>query len=214
MTKVSAAEALALLDWKRHIFDLYDRVRFERDPLVAWTTWRATRDQLFKTHSQSPIPKNQRGPFDGCSYFDYDASYRVEAEVSESTPESYEIVTSGDTTMRFTRIGTAKFEFARKELALEMYWLNAYAGGLFVPFRDETSGTASYGAGRYLLDTVKGADLGTTDGRLILDFNFAYNPSCAYDPRWVCPLATPANRLPVAIEAGEKAPAPNDSSSS
>ncbi len=89
-----------------------------------------------------------------------------------------------------------------------MYWLDAYAGGLFVPFRDATSGHETYGAGRYLLDTVKGADLGTDDGRLVLDFNFAYNPSCAYDPRWVCPLAPEPNRLDIAIGAGESSPAP------
>jgi uncharacterized protein (DUF1684 family) len=73
-----------------------------------------------------------------------------------------------------------------------------------VPLRDATAGTTTYGAGRYLLDTVKGADLGMEGDRLVLDFNFAYNPSCAYDPRWVCPLAPPPNRLDVAIEAGER----------
>ncbi len=62
----------------------------------------------------------------------------------------------------------------------------------------------SYGGGRYLLDTVKGADLGGTDGRLVVDFNYAYNPSCAYDPQWSCPLAPPANRLTVPILAGER----------
>ena len=64
----------------------------------------------------------------------------------------------------------------------------------------------TYGAGRYLLDTVKGSDLGSERGRLILDFNFAYNPSCSYDPRWVCPLAPPGNRLPIAIRGGERYP--------
>ena len=77
---------------------------------------------------------------------------------------------------------------------------------MFVPLKDLTAGVTSYGGGRYLLDTVKGADLGTEDGRLVLDFNLAYNPSCAYDPRWVCPLAPPANRLPVPIRAGERMP--------
>ena len=67
-----------------------------------------------------------------------------------------------------------------------------------------TSGRSTYGAGRYLLDTVKGADLGIDGPRLVLDFNFAYNPSCAYDPRFVCPLAPPPNRLAVPIEAGER----------
>ena len=79
---------------------------------------------------------------------------------------------------------------------LDLYWLEGYGGGVYLCFADATSGTETYGACRYLLDTVKGADLGETNGRLVLDFNFAYNPSCAYDPRWVCPLAPPGNRLP------------------
>ncbi len=74
---------------------------------------------------------------------------------------------------------------------------------MFIPFRDATSGQTTYGGGRYLLDTAKGADLGTNGDALVLDFNFAYHPSCHYDPQWVCPLAPPPNRLAVPIEAGE-----------
>jgi uncharacterized protein (DUF1684 family) len=88
--------------------------------------------------------------------------------------------------------------------SLDVYWLEAYGGGIFLPFRDSTGGRQTYGAGRYLLDTVKGADLGSEDGRLVLDFNFAFNPSCAYDDAWACPLAPPANRLEEPIEAGER----------
>jgi uncharacterized protein (DUF1684 family) len=84
--------------------------------------------------------------------------------------------------------------------------MDGYAGGLFLSFRDATSGKETYGAGRYLFDTAKGADLGGEGGRLVLDFNFAYNPSCSYDPRWACPLAPPENRLPVAVRAGERTP--------
>ena len=69
---------------------------------------------------------------------------------------------------------------------LTVYWLGGYGGGVFMPFGDATNGSTTYGGGRYLLDGVKGADLGVVDGRLILDFNFAYNPSCAYSTRWVC----------------------------
>ena len=101
-------------------------------------------------------------------------------------------------------LARASFELRGEQLSLEVAWLAAYGGGVFLCFRDATSGRASYGGGRYLLDTVKGADLGDDGGRLVLDFNFAYNPSCSYDPSWVCPLAPPANRLAVAVEAGEK----------
>jgi uncharacterized protein (DUF1684 family) len=82
-----------------------------------------------------------------------------------------------------------------------------------VPFRDRTAGVSTYGAGRYLIDTVKGADLGgdvdltTGVGSLVLDFNFAYHPSCAYDPAWVCPLAQPGNVLDVEVPVGESLPA-------
>jgi uncharacterized protein (DUF1684 family) len=86
---------------------------------------------------------------------------------------------------------------------LDLFWFDDYAGGLFLPFRDATSGTETYGGGRYLLDGAKSADLGAVDGRLVLDFNFAYHPSCVHDPRWACPLAPPQNRLPVRVEGGE-----------
>src|SRR5204862_7598233 len=103
-----------------------------------------------------------------------------------------------------TRFAVARFELAGAHLELELYWLEGYGGGLFLPFRDRTSGKETYGAGRYLLDTVKGADLGMEGDRLVLDFNVSYNPSCAYDPRWVCPLAPTANSLPLGITAGER----------
>ena len=87
-----------------------------------------------------------------------------------------------------------------------MFWLREYSGGIFVPFRDATNGTETYGGGRYLLDTAKGADLGgdADRGTIVIDFNFAYQPSCAFDPRWSCPLAPPENRLDIAIRAGER----------
>ena len=99
-------------------------------------------------------------------------------------------------------------------LELVVYWIDVYGGGLFLPFRDITCPAESYGGGRYLFDSVKGSDflrleatpetMGYAGGRILLDFNYAYNPSCAYDPRWTCPLAPNENRLPVAIRAGER----------
>jgi uncharacterized protein (DUF1684 family) len=106
--------------------------------------------------------------------------------------------------MLFKPFARAHFTLRGEQLALELQWLESYGGGVFLSFRDATSGKGTYGGGRYLLDTVKGADLGEDEGRLVLDFNFAYNPSCSYDPSWVCPLAPPANRLPSAVEAGER----------
>jgi uncharacterized protein (DUF1684 family) len=125
----------------------------------------------------------------------------AELEDLEAPPGPIE--SSGPEPILFRPVARAHFELRDEPLTLEVAWLAAYGGGAFLSFRDATSGSESYGGGRYLLDTVKGADLGEEEGRLVLDFNFSYNPSCSYDPEWVCPLAPPANRLAVAIEAGE-----------
>jgi uncharacterized protein (DUF1684 family) len=193
-----------LLDWKRRIAELYAQIRAASDPVDAWSLWRATRDEMFASHPQSPLPATRR-EFGVLPYFDYDPVARVEAVVEHAPPESHEIETSGSGTYVFTRVARARFELYGNDAALELYWLEGYGGGLFLSFRDATSGVETYGAGRYLLDTVKGADLGTTaERKLVLDFNFAYNPSCAYDPSWVCPLAPAANRLPFRVAAGER----------
>ncbi len=162
------------------------------------------RDELFGSHPQSPLPASERDGFGGLEYFDYDPGLRALAEVEETEPRRYEIGTSGDGAYAFERFGLASFALSGEECSLELYWLEGYGGGLFLPFADATSAKTTYGAGRYPFDTVKGADLGAEGGRLVLDFNFAYNPSCSYDPSWVCPLATPANRLQIAIQAGER----------
>ena len=202
-----AIEYVQLLDWKRRILEVYQAIRNSPDPRAAWGSWRATRDEMFATHPQSPIPVGDRARFPGLRYFDYDPRVRVLAEVEDAEPVPYDLPLTGDGgTARFVRFAVARFTLLDRPLAVELYWLEGYGGGIFLPFRDATSGNETYGAGRYLLDTVKGADLGAEDGRLVLDFNFAYNPSCVYDPRWACPLAPAANRLPVPIRAGERLP--------
>jgi uncharacterized protein (DUF1684 family) len=195
---MTAAETLALLDWKRRVFALYAAVR-SMEPESGWQLWRDTRDELFRSHPQSPRPG-----YAELMYFDYDPAARVLAELEDLDAAPAAIETSGPEPMLFKPFARAHFELRGEPLALELDWLESYGGGVFLSFRDATSGQGSYGGGRYLLDTVKGADLGESDGRLVLDFNFAYNPSCAYDPGWVCPLAPPANRLAVAVEAGER----------
>jgi uncharacterized protein (DUF1684 family) len=108
--------------------------------------------------------------------------------------------------MSFSRIGQVEVPFVSGPRRLGVYWMAGYAGGIFLPFRDATSGGETYAAGRYLLDTAKSADLGgdRERGSLILDFNFAFQPSCAFDPKWACPLAPPENRLDIPIRAGER----------
>ena len=96
--------------------------------------------------------------------------------------------------------------FADGPRPLSVFWMAGYAGGIFIPFRDATNGSETYGAGRYLVDAAKSADLGgdPAAGTLLLDFNFAIQPSCAFDTRWACPLAPPENRLDRPIRAGER----------
>jgi uncharacterized protein len=197
-------DELALLDWKRRVFALYAAVRAEPDAARAVSRWRAGRDALFAEHPQSPLPAARRAGFRGLAYFPFDPAARVTAEVAAAESKRFELEASAGEPMAFVRFAVARFRLGDSDCELELYWLDAYGGGLFVPFADATSGTETYGAGRYLLDTVKGADLGTENGRLVLDFNLAYNPSCSYDPRWACPLSPPANRLAVPVRAGER----------
>jgi uncharacterized protein (DUF1684 family) len=204
---VTAAEAggeLDLLDWRRRVSSLYSEVRAAADPEKAWWRWREVRDELIGSHPQSPLPDEARAGFTGLAYFDYDPRWRVAASIEPAEAEPIELPGSAGASFGATRFAKAAFRLGEKDLTLGMYWLEGYAGGLFVSFRDGTSGKETYGACRYLLDTVKGADLGGEGNELLLDFNFAYNPSCSYDPRWACPLAPPDNRLPIEVRAGER----------
>jgi len=200
----AAESALALLDWKRRVFALYAEVRAAADPEQGWGLWRATRDELFRSHPQSPLPEAARAGFAGLDYFDYDPAFRVTAALADLDAAPLPVEASGGGTLLFRPLARASFRLAGEPLALELYWLEGYGGGAFLPIRDATSGSETYGGGRYILDTVKGADLGGGKDTLVLDFNFAYNPSCSYDPGWVCPLTPPANRLAVRVAAGER----------
>lgn len=194
---------LTLLDWKRQIHELYASVRDDDDPRSAWFHWCRRRDELFRHHPQSPLPQRERAAFPGIRYFDYDERARVEAKFEPGDAKPAEAPGSTGTPFAVARCGSLTFDLYGGPRKLAMFWIGGYGGGAFVPFRDATSGKTTYGGGRYLLDTVKGADLGAAGG-LILDFNFAYNPSCSYDPRWACPLAPPANHLEIEIAAGER----------
>ena len=229
MTEPGAgADRLTLVDWRRRVADLYADVRAGGDhPEAAWRRWRAGRDELLRTHPQSPVPADARPTFVG-RYFPYDPALRFDLALrtaADAAPglASAEGLTgppglagaagfapilpmsTGDA-LHFARLGEVDVPFTGGTRRLSLYWMAGYAGGLFLPFRDATNGDATYGAGRYLLDTAKGADLGgdVLAGRLVLDFNFSYQPSCAFDPQWSCPLAPPDNRLDIPIEAGER----------
>ena len=195
-------EYITLLDWRRRVADLYSGVRatLRTDAPATHALWRSTRDELFRTHPQSPLPVDERATFRGLPYFAYDPRFATRARVRRLAEERYDVPSSGEGVIPFVRIGAVDLEWG----SLDVFWLDAYSGGVFLPFRDATAGKTTYGAGRYLLDTAKSADLGAVGDELVLDFNFAYHPSCRYDPKWVCPLAPPGNRLTVSIEAGER----------
>jgi uncharacterized protein len=208
----SLADGLSLADWRRRIAELYAEVRAmaATDPAIALAHWRAVRERLFREHPQSPVPRSSRATFEA-RHFDHDPALRFEVEVHPVPPPepgalAMELPNSGSETLSFRRIGAVTVGLPAGERPLSVFWLAGYAGGLFIPFRDATNGAETYGAGRYLVDGAKSADLGAnpeTDA-LILDFNFAFQPSCAFDPRWACPLAPPENRLDVPIRAGER----------
>lgn len=218
----AAIEQLDLADWRRRVADLYAAVRAQAvaDPAASWRHWIDVRGELLRTHPQSPIPAGERAAFQA-RHWPYDPRLRFEVVVDTEAPPgsglafaaeplfggvtlALPISTGGEET--FTRIGGVAVPFPGGARTLGLYWMAGYAGGLFLPFRDATNGRETYGAGRYVLDAAKSADLGSgsAPGSLVLDFNFAFQPSCAFDSRWACPLAPRENRLDLRVEAGER----------
>ena len=195
-------EALDLWDYRRRVHDIYRRVREGGTGEETWTDWIAARDVLFAHHPQSPVEDRQG--FAGLPYYDYDSRWRTTGRFTAVDDHAAIVDHSGEGSTRFLTIGTVRFELSGHDCLLEVLWLDAYGGGIFLPFRDGSNGDATYGGGRYLLDTVKGADLGHDGDRIILDFNYAYHPSCVHSDRWSCPLAPSANRLELIVEAGER----------
>ena len=200
---MSIAE-LELADWRRQVAQLYAVVRADDDRERAHRTWRLGRDQLMSSHPQSPLPPGHVFRESGIPYWPYDATLRFELVVHDVQEEiRLAVPTDGQHITSMRLIGRVELP-SPIESSLDVWWLEHYAGGLFVPLRDGTAGTTSYGGGRYALDTAKGADLGATDNRLVLDLNFLYHPSCRYSPQWQCPLAPSGNTITVNIEAGER----------
>jgi hypothetical protein len=195
--------SLSLLDWRRRTAALYAAARSSADPERGWRAWRDGRDELFATHPDSPLDAAARATFDGLPFAPYDPALRFEPALEPATPERLTIPTADDGSVLLDRIGTVTLPGLGR---LDVWWVALYGGGVFVPLRDGTAGRTTYGGGRYLLDTVKGADLGGNGDRLVLDLNLAYHPSCAYDPRWSCPLAPEGNRLEAPVAAGEQLP--------
>jgi uncharacterized protein (DUF1684 family) len=221
---MNPCDYLALADWRRRVAEMWQQWRASADdPEAATTVFRAAKDELFRDHPQSPLRPEDRASFQGLDYWPYDPGWRMEVRLTDapakpgpgapSTPGPLDLgaislPNSGQEAIAFSRIGSVELVGPLSGQRLSVYWIEGYGGGLFLPFRDATSGGETYGAGRYLLDSIKSADHGGDwrTGTLRLDFNMVYHPSCAYDPRWACPLAPPENRLAVPVKVGERLP--------
>jgi uncharacterized protein (DUF1684 family) len=185
-------EHLELADYRSRVAALYLSD-------VDLAGFRAAKDELFAHHPQSPVTSG----FTGLRYFDADPAAIVDVAL-DPVPGEITIDTGGpDGAVHYRRVGIAHTPYRD----LSLWWIEAYGGGLFLPVRDGTCGRESYGGGRYLTDTVKGTHgrgLELLGGdRVRLDFNYLYNPSCAYDEAWLCPLAPSENRVSAPIRAGE-----------
>ena len=205
---------LHVVDWRRRVQHLYARVRdvAVEDPAAAHEYWVASRDDLLAEHPASPLLPEDRAAFTGVPVGPYDAAMRFEVPLvpdpARGTPAAVrlDVPTGTDGVVPFERVGSLDLPGLG---SLDVWALRSYGGGLFVPVKDRSR--ATYGGGRYLLDTIKGADLGSASSRpvpdgdapLVVDLNFAYNPSCAYDPAWACPLAPAGNTLAVELTCGE-----------
>lgn len=194
----------ALLDWRRKVAAIYAAVRANPDPAAAHLEWQRARNDLLANHPESPIPAADRGAFAGVPVAPYDPTLRFTARVdTDVKPLRIEVTTGTDGIVPFERAGVVHLPGVGD---LDIWWLASYGGGVFVPIRDTRTDGATYPGGRYVIDTAKGADLGGDCGDLVVDLNFAYNPSCAYDPAWACPLAPRGNIVAVAVDAGELMP--------
>jgi len=208
---VAADEALrlsrfaSLHDWRRQVADLYATVRALPGE-DGWRHWRSVRDRLFATHPQSPLAATRRAQSRGVPCFPYDPALRFVVGTKPAHERETISVEAGKDGM-MTLVPFALTEGLEEPLGKELtlYWIQGYGGGVFLPFGDATNRHETFAGGRYLLDTIKSADLGTdADGKMILDFNFAYYPSCAYSEAWVCPLSPIENRLSLPVRAGER----------
>ena len=215
------AGSMDLLGWRRANHALYEDVRrtADQDPAAAHALWRARRDVMFTTDPATPLRPGDPRFFDGLRYGAYDEALRFTVPVEPAEPAGFTAQTGTDGEVGFERLGRVTLGDLG---TLDVWWITGYGGGLWLPVRDGGSGSLSYGGGRYVLDTVKGADLGSGPGALVdgerpggasaspgeplvVDLNFLYPPSCAYDPAWACPLAPPGNRLEAVLEVGELA---------
>ena len=195
---------LTLLDWRRRVAALWTAARSSADPEAGWRTWRDGRDELFAQPPRLTAGRGGAGDLHRPPLRRLRPGAALRAPPGAArTPAHLDVPTAADGVIALDRIGTVALGDLGR---IDVWWIGGYGGGVFLPLRDGSAGRTTYGGGRYLLDTIKGADLGGDGDRLVVDLNFAYHPSCTYDPRWTCPLAPEGNRLTAPVAAGEQLP--------
>lgn len=161
------------------------------------TDFRKAKDVFFKTDDQSPLSREQRKTFTGLRYFPENPNLRFEVSLEKTAaPERVAVATSTGDEQEFWHVGQIQFAVQGQKAALQVYQ-STRGGDYFIPFVDATAPEETYGAGRYLEPEE------LPEGRLRVDFNRSYNPYCAYNDQWSCPLPPHENRLKVRLEAGE-----------
>lgn len=168
----------------------------------ALQRFRERRDSLFRDPVFSPLPRGEIGGFRGLKYFDFDAGFVVKAVLERAeSAEEFKMPVSSGSPRRYFRFGILRFRLAGSEHSLMVFRSESSArqnGSLFLPFRDETNGTETYGAGRYIDITAPAGS------EVTIDFNYAYSPSCAFSDEFACPLPPKENFLRTPVRAGEK----------
>ncbi len=164
--------------------------------MTELTQMRAEKDRFFRTSPDSPLTPEQQRDFKGLRYFPEDRALRMTVAVERfPAPESIRMQTSTGDVQTYERFGRFRFDVGGREAVLTIYH-NEH--GYFLPFADSLAGKETYGAGRYLEPEEQ------PDGTFLVDFNLAYNPYCAYNENWSCPITPAENRLKVPIRAGEE----------
>lgn len=159
-------------------------------------SFRAEKDRFFASHPQSPLTPEQRRHFNGLEYFPENPALRFEAAIEEFLhKDQIDMQTTAGTIQVYTRYGRFRFAVNGQEVELTLF---SGPHGFFLPFVDSLADVETYGAGRYVEPEPSG------NGKFLIDFNMAYNPYCAYNDNWVCPLPPRENRLNLPIRAGEK----------
>jgi len=164
--------------------------------MTQLSDFRKEKNDFFKNHPQSPLTAEQKRAFAGLSYFPENPALRLEVKVEEfKEKETVQMQTSTGDVQSYQKFGRFKFAVNGQEAELTIY---SGEHGYFLPFADSLAGSETYGAGRYLEPEHLGG------GRFRVDFNLAYNPYCAYNERWSCPIPPRENRIKVPVRAGEK----------